>query len=178
VQSARSSARGRGCSVSPRRSALRLAPLALVQSVAAAASPDVAARASRGHETAGGRRDLARRHRAADRRIRARVTRLAERLSRQRSVGDGGHRLACDQRGTDRSRHRALPPAPAQGPLLGIQLLAYALVIVSGALLVRGPAPSHLPVPAQPKIRGTFGSKRPRRQPQYAVVVQEGGARR
>jgi hypothetical protein len=68
-------------------------------------------------------------------------------------------------------------PLP-QGPLLGIQLLAYALVIVSGALLVRGPAPSHLPVPAQPKIRGTFGSKRPRRQPQCAVVVQEGGARR
>jgi hypothetical protein len=156
--------------------ALRLAPLALVQSVAAAASPDVAARASRGHETAGGRRDLARRHRAADRRIRARVTRLAERLSRQRSVGDGGHRLACDQRGTDRSRHRALPPAPAPGA--AARDPAACLRSRHPQQSAAGPRarPSHLPVPAQPKIRGTFGSKRPRRQ--CAVVVQEGGARR
>src|SRR3954447_17673670 len=72
-------------------------------------------RGRRGHETAGGRRDLARRRRAADRRVRARIAHLAERLSRRRSVGDGGHRLACVQRGADRGRHRALPPGPAPG---------------------------------------------------------------
>jgi hypothetical protein len=128
------------------------------------------------HEPAGGRRDLARRHRAADRRVRARVTHLAERLSRQRSVGDGGHRLACDQRGTDRSRHRALPPAPAPGA--AARDPAACLRSRHRQQSAAGPRarPSHLPVPAQPKIRGTFGSKRPRRQ--CAVVVQEGGARR
>jgi hypothetical protein len=64
-------------------------------------------------------------------------------------------------------------PLP-NGPLLGIQLLAYALVVVSGALLVRAPAPSHLPVPAQPGRRGIFRSKRPRSQPRSVAVAQSG----
>jgi hypothetical protein len=68
-------------------------------------------------------------------------------------------------------------PLP-EGPLLGIQLLAYTLVVISAAMLVRSPAPSHPPVPTPSKHCGTFGSKRPRRQPQRAAVVQEGGARR
>jgi hypothetical protein len=66
-------------------------------------------------------------------------------------------------------------PLP-QGSLLGIQLLAYALVVVSATLLVR--VPSHLPVPAPSKCGGTFGSKRSRRQRHRAVILKEGGVRR
>ena len=62
-------------------------------------------------------------------------------------------------------------PLP-QGPLLWIQLLAYALVVMSGALLVRGPAPGHLTVPADSKRRGTFRSRQPGRQPRCAAALQ------
>ena len=65
-------------------------------------------------------------------------------------------------------------PLP-QGPLLWIQLLAYALVVTSGALLVRGPG--HLTVPAGSKRRGTFRSRQLGRQPQHAVVPLEKGVR-
>ena len=68
-------------------------------------------------------------------------------------------------------------PLP-QAPLLGIQVIAYVLVVASGALLVRVSVPSHLPVPRQSKRRGTFGSKRARRRLRGAAVVQEGVARR
>jgi hypothetical protein len=67
-------------------------------------------------------------------------------------------------------------PLP-QGPLLALQLLAFALVVVSAALLVR-PSPSHLPVPTPSKPGGTFGLKRSHRRPHPAAVLQEGGVRR
>jgi hypothetical protein len=74
-------------------------------------------------------------------------------------------------------RTRAWQPLP-HGARLDIQLLAYGLVVVSAALLVRVPAPSHIPVPAQSKPGGTFDSKRSRRQPHPPAVLHEGGARR
>ena len=49
-------------------------------------------------------------------------------------------------------------PLP-QGPLVTVQLVAYTLVVVGAALLVRAPAPSHLRVPAPSKPDGTFDSK-------------------
>ena len=69
--------------------------------------------------------------------------------------------------------HQPLP----QGPRLVVQLLAFALVVVSGALLARGPAPTHVAVPARPTRSGTLGSKQRRGRPQ-AAAVQKGGATR
>jgi hypothetical protein len=70
--------------------------------------------------------------------------------------------------------HQPLP----HGWRLGVQVLAYALVVVGAALLARVPALSHLPVPAQSNLDGTFGSKRSRRHSHPPAVLQEGGARR
>jgi hypothetical protein len=70
--------------------------------------------------------------------------------------------------------HQPLP----HGWRLAVQVLAYALVVVGAALLARVPAPSHLPVPAQSNLDGTFGSKRSRRHSHPPAVLQEGGARR